>query len=178
MRFKNILSIVAFVAAFGLSTAFAGLFISKEIKSNYSTTNYCKYKQKTVVAAAIENLIAADAANGDALGRKIIAISENAAISSDSVAFADYARAVEDYVDASGKISQDNLPADFKCAWREHLKAWHKSSEFLNKTADISRADSLSADEFDEADNVYGAEIDRTFKDVLMVGRSYGADIH
>lgn len=176
MRSKNILSIVAFIAAFGLSAAFASLFISKKAVG-YTSTSYCRFSQKTATARAIANLIAADYANAGVRDRKIYAVSENAALSSDSVAFADYARAIEEYVDDSSNISQDNLPRDFKSAWQEHLRAWRKSSNFLNKAAEISSRSSMTAEEFDDAQNFYGQEIDRTFEKALEIGNRYGADV-
>ena len=177
MRSKNILSIVAFVAAFGLSAAFASLFISKNSTVGYNSTNYCQFKRKTPTATAIANLIAADYSNARVRDRKIYAISETAAISSNSVAFADYARAIEEYADDSANISQNNLPDDFKRAWQEHLRAWRASSKFLNKAAEISSRSSMTAEEFDEADSLYGQEIDRTFEKVLEIGNRYGADV-
>lgn len=178
MRSRKIISIVAFVAAFGFSAAFAGLFATEKVAYSYSSTSYCKHQQQIAVAASIENLIAADAANGTILDRKIYAINETDSLSFESVAFADYARAVEGYVDDSSSLSQDNLPSDFKCAWREHLKAWRNSSTFLNVTADISRNDSLSAEEFEEANAFHSREINRTFGKVIEIGNRYGADVH
>ena len=177
MRSKNILSIVAFIAAFGLSAAFASLFISKNSTVGYNSTSYCQFKRKTPTATAISILIAADYNNARVRDRKIYAISETAALSSNSVAFADYARATEEYVDDSSSISQNNLPDDFKRAWREHLRAWRDSSNFLNKAADISSRSSMTAEEFDEADNFYGQEINRTFEKVLEIGNRYDADV-
>lgn len=177
MRSKNILSIVAFVAAFGLSAAFASQFISKNTYS-YNSTSYCKYRQKTATSTAIEALITADSINARTRYSKMYDIGESYPPAPDSVAFADYAQAIKKYVDNSSSEATDNLPRDFKLAWREHLRAWRDYSNYLNKSAEISGSHSLTAEEFDDAEIFYSTEINRTFAEVLEIGSSYGADIH
>ncbi|MCY7377171.1 MAG: hypothetical protein LH472_14520 [Pyrinomonadaceae bacterium] len=175
MRSKNILSIVAFVAAFGLSVALASLFISKDTY-NYNSTNYCKFK-RNATAAAISTLIAEDNANGRARTEKIYDIGENFPPDVDSVIFADYAEATESYVEASSSIATNDLPRDFQAAWREHLKAWRDYSNFLNQSAAISNQSACSVRRFVEADSLHGQEINRTYSEALQIGRSYGANV-
>lgn len=175
MRSRNILSIVAFVAAFGLSAAFASLFISPN-PTVYNSVSYCKHRQNAAAADAIANLILEDYANGHARDGMTYDIGESYPPSVDSVAFADYAEFVGDYVDKSSSIETDNLPSDFQAAWREHLKAWRDYSDFLNQSAEISNRSVCSLRKFKDADKLHGQEIDRTYFEVLEIGASYGAD--
>lgn len=178
MRSKNILSIAAFVAAFGLSAAFASLFISKPADSYaYQPTGYCKFQRSSRTADAISKLIAADYANGYNRAVKIYDIGENFPPSPDSVTFADYARTTQVYVDKSSNLAVENLPRDFQAAWQDHLTAWRNYSNFLNQSADISSRDSFTAEEFSDADAFFGSEIDRTYERALKIGRGYGANV-
>lgn len=161
MRSKNILSIVAFVAAFGLSAAFASLFIS----------------QNTATAEAITAFILQDYANGDTRDEKIYDLRVNNPSDVNSVAFADYAEAMEGYVDDSSSMDANDLPRDFQAAWREHMKAWRDYSNFLNQSADISGRTACSLRKFKTKDNLLNREISRTWYEVLRIGRSYGADV-
>ena len=176
MRSKNILSIVAFVAAFGLSAAFASLFVSQNT-SRYNSVSYCKYKQKSAAAGAITDLIREDYANGRARTGRIYDIGESYPPGVDSVAFADYAEAVGDYVDDSSSLETGDLPNDFQAAWREHLKAWRDYSDFLNQSAEISNRSACSLGKFADDDELHGQEINRTYFEVLQIGESYGADV-
>ncbi len=186
MRSKNILSIVAFVTAFGLSAAFASLFIAKPTytsnyslgsTSEYTPKKYCNLRRTSPTAGAISTLIANDRANGRARGSKMYDIGESYPPSYDSVAFADYAEAVEDYVNTSSSMTTGNLPRDFKSAWREHLKAWRDYSKFLNKSTEISGRSTLTEEDFDEAKRIYDGEISRTYAKVLDVSENYGANV-
>lgn len=172
MRSKNILSIVAFVAAFGLSVAFASLFISQ---NTYSSA-YLRAGQNTAAAEAITALILQDYANGYTRDEKIYDLRVSNPSDVNSVAFADYAEAMEGYADDSGSIDANDLPQDFQAAWREHMKAWREYSDFLNQSADISGRTSCSLRKFKTNDNLHNREINRTWYEVLRIGRSYGAD--
>ena len=161
MRIKNVLSIVAFVAAFGLSTAFASLFISPN----------------TAAAEAITDFILQDYVNGDIRDEKIYDLHINNPSDINSVAFADYAEATEGYVDDSSSMDANDLPRDFQKAWQAHMKAWRNYSVFLNESADISGRTACSLRKFKSNENSLNREINRTWYEVLRVGRSYGADV-
>ena len=183
MRSKNILSIAAFVTAFVVSAVVASLFVIEPAytlsgSTNHNYTPYCRFKRKNSTAAAITTLIANDHANGRVRSSGLYELNESYPPSYNSVAFADYAENVENYVDASSDMATDNLPNDFKSAWREHMKAWRDYSKFLNKSANISRKNPLTEEEFNEAENRYDAEISRTWTEVLEIGANYGADVY
>ncbi len=176
MRSKNILSVVAFIAAFGLSVAFASLFISKNTYS-CSSTNYLKYKQNPATAEAITDLIHEDYVNGYNRSEKIYDIGESYPPDVNSVAFADYAEAIEGYVDDSSSMDANDLPGDFQTAWRGHMEAWRDYSTFLNQSADISGRTACSLRKFNATESLHNQKINRTWFEVLQIGRSYGANV-
>ena len=173
MRSKNILSIVAFVTAFGISVAFASLFISQ----NTYSFSYLRGGQNTATADAIADLIRQDYANGYTRNKKIHELRVGDSSDVNSVAFADYAEAMEGYVDDSSSINADELPRDFQAAWSNHLSAWRDYSIFLNQSADISGRTGCGLKKFKTNDRLLNAEINRTWYKVLRIGRSYGADV-
>ena len=182
MRSKQILSIVAFVAAFGVSVAVAGFFIGVNTNpayvagnSSYTPKSRCKSRSNSN-AAAISRFIAADIANGSDRDRDIYDIGESFPPSVNSVSFADYAAATSRYVDDSSSMSAENLPADFQTAWNAHMKAWRDYSEFLNQAAEISSRDDDADENFSQTDVAHSREINRTWVNVLRIGRSYGAN--
>jgi hypothetical protein len=169
MRSKNILSIVAF----GLSAAFASLFISP---NNYGAS-YSRAGQNTAAAEAITALITQDYANGYTRDEKIYDLRVSNPSDVNSVAFADFAEAMQGYADDSGSMDANDLPSDFQAAWREHMKAWREYSNFLNQSADISGRTACSLRKFKTNDKLHNREINRTWYEVLRIGRSYGADV-
>ena len=173
MRSKNILSIVAFVAAFGLSTAFASLFISQ----NTYSSGYLRAEQNTATAEAITAFILEDYANGYTRDERIHDLRVSNPSDVNSVAFADYAEAIEGYVDDSSNMNADDLPLDFVMAWRKHIKAWRDYSNFLNQSADISGRTACSLRKFKTNDRMLNSEINRTWYEVLRIGRGYGSDV-
>ena len=176
MRSKNILSIVAFVAAFGLSVAFASLFISPN-NYRYSSTSYLKAGQNSATAEAITAFILEDYVNGYTRNEKIYDLRVSNPSDVNSVAFADFAEAIEGYVDDSSSMNANDLPDDFQAAWREHMNAWRDSSNFLNQSADISGRTACSLRKFKATDKLHNQQITRTWYEVLRIGRSYGADV-
>ena len=178
MRSKKILSIVAFVAAFGLSTAFAGLFIVKTTNASnasYKPVSYCKFKHNST-SEAISSLIVSNYANAKVRDSKIYDIGESYPPSHNSVEFADYAQNIEEYVNASSSLRTDGLPRDFRQAWQKHIKAWRDYSNFMNKTADVSTKNSFTPEEIEKAEAQFNQQIDQTYDAVLEIGGNYGAD--
>ena len=189
MRSKPILSVAAFVIAFAFSAAFASLFITKnrvtpdlvpvvsEYNSGYKSTGCFKYKNKSAAADKITALIRADKENGRASERSALEMSEGFISPFTNPAFPAYAEAVEQYVDDSSSMRTGRLPGDFQAAWREHMKAWRDYSEFLNRMKKSSVRSSWSSEEFQDIDAFHNREINRTWYEVLRIGKTYGADV-
>lgn len=189
MRSKTNLSIVAFIAAFGLSAGFAGLFAAErhietaeftvsapEFVPTYQSKTSCFGKSRNAsTAAKIAGLIRQDHLNGDESGKTAYDGSAEIFSSNDST-FSGYAGAVERYVDLSDGIKANDLPADFQSEWREHLKAWRDYSNFLNRMKIPSNRVALTAAELLEIDAFHSREINRTYAEVLQIGADFNAD--
>jgi hypothetical protein len=171
MRSKDIISIIAFITAFAFSAAFASLFIDKSQTASF--TNYkprverssgCRMSDKT--CTDILALIIQDIRNGEQRNA-----SYGYSLGKTGNVSVNRAQSVAAYVEASSSMQDEHLPADFRTAWREHMKAWREYSLFLD---DVSRR-KIDEVEFEQkqARNIY--DIDRTWAAVLKIGRSYGA---
>ena len=185
MRSRTILSVIAFVAAFGLSAAFASLFITKTQTTSdyipvngYNSTSCFKYKNNSATANKISALIRQDKRNGRESDQAYYRYGADIFSSSDSSAFSGYAGAVEQYVDESSSMKASDLPGDFQTEWREHMKAWREYSEFLNRMKKSSNRAALSSQELKEIDSFHGREIERTWNEVLQTAVMYGANVY
>jgi len=185
MRSKTILPIVAFIAAFGLSAAFASLFIVKSQSesvivpvSDYKLTSCFKYKNNLAAADKIAALISQDKRNGRESERAFYRYGADIFSSSDNSAISGYAGAVEEYVNQSSSMRASDLPSDFQAKWREHMKAWRDCSDFLNRMKKPSNRAALSDEELKELDAFHNREISRTWNEVLQNGVTHGADIY
>lgn len=184
MRIKNILSVVAFIAAFAFSAAFASLFITKTQTTtvyfpvnNNKPTSCFKFKNNAATAAKISALIRQDKLNGLESEQAFYGDDIDIFSSSANSAISGYSTAVEQYIGASSSMKASDLPGDFQVAWRAHLKAWRDYSEFLSRMKNTSFRESLNADEFDEIEKLHSREISRTYEEVLQIGAIYGADV-
>jgi hypothetical protein len=183
MRSKTILSIVAFIAAFGLSAAFASLFITQTVSdytlvNGHKSTSCFKHKNNSATADKISALIRQDKNNGRESDRAFYRYGTDIFASSDKSAFSGYANAVELYVDQSSGMKADDLPSDFQIEWREHMKAWREYSDFLNRMKKSSNRSALSSEELKEIDAFHSREISRTWDEVLQTGMMYGANVY
>lgn len=184
MRSKTILKTVAFVVAFGFSTAFVSLFIPKtQVETSYvifndhNSTSCFLQKGRSSNAAKITAFITQDKRNGLESDRAIYENTEDVTSPFTSSSFPDYADSVERYVDDSSSMKTRGLPNDFQVAWREHMKAWRDYSEFLNNMKKSSNQEASSAEEFSDTNEFYNVEISRTWYEVLHIGETYGADV-
>lgn len=172
MRSKDIVSIIAFITAFAFSAAFASLFIDESRTASLSTyelrdysSSTCRTSDKT--CTDILALIVQDIRNGDQRRTRFdYSPNDEANVS------VRRALSVADYADASGSMKDGHLPADFRTAWREHMKAWSDYSEFLNEVSQRK----IDEGEFEQKEERYIYDINRTWAKVLKIGRSYGAN--
>ena len=188
MRSKTILSIAAFIIAFGLSTAFASLFISKSVKqssivisSDYNNKKTSCFKKRGTynnAAVKIETVIMHDINNGRERGRRLYQIEEDQRPPFSSSSFPDYTEAVSEYVGSSENLSIEGTPRDFQSAWRKHMKAWRDYADFLDKMKSSAARAELSELEAAELEVSYSADINSTWQDVLSIGRSHGAELY
>ena len=78
----------------------------------------------------------------------------------------DYAEAVMKYWKESSSMDASSFPQDFQNAWRVHMQAWGDYAEYL-------QAKKYSKNSPPE--KRYNAEINRTWEEVLRIGRTHGA---
>lgn len=177
MRSKKILSAAAFAFAFLFSTALASLFIADTPNAYFNYHSSCQMRNNPAVAVEIAGLIDQDKRNGRASERVAFETSGEKVTPFSGSRFPLYAAAVEQYVDDSSAMSATDLPTDFQTAWREHMQAWRDYSDFLNHLKKSGALEDWSSEEFDEAEDSHSREISRTWKKVIRLGRSYGADV-
>ena len=170
MRFKNILSIIAFVAAFGISVTLAALtadnsqsqFQFVRLQSNDSTRqNITRFLQQDIRNGHKQNPV---------VYRDGIYSFENR-LSPSTPYIVKRAMAVSDYVAASSAMDESNLPQDFQIAWLKHMRAWHNYADFLQQ----AKSQKMGYTEIKQLERRYNREINSTWDEVLRVGARYGA---
>gem|GEM_PF-1544785 len=168
MRSKTVISIIAFLAAFGISVALTPQQ-SKSTVTPYVKTGCAESEN----ARKITNLLEQDIENGRARDRKINGYDEFEV--NRAVKFANFALAINSYSNASAGIDDADLPGDFKRAWRKHMQAWRNHSDYLNEISDSSEKIRRSAYSRKYAEQ--NKEISETWEEVLSVARKYNAYI-
>lgn len=154
---KFITAVAAFSIAFGFSAFLTRLFVPGN-QSHFQTTKNKRSGQE------ISSLLQEDIENGR----------EREAISQEGASVFEYSEAVNEYVDASEAIEDVNLPPDFRFAWQAHMNAWRRHADFLE--SNFSRKDFFEKRVFQTYLNQRD-EIERTWLNVLDIGRKYGAFI-
>lgn len=173
MRSKQILSIIAFITTFVLSSAFAFLFIDRSVPtvsfSNFETRNTgCRQDAETKLA--VESFLRQDISNGRERLWRINGSDDSSAKSY----LEKYADSVEQYADESGSMNFRHLPYDFQIRWKAHMRAWRDYSDFLNNAKDSVDSEDES---FYRDQNEYLIDINSTWYSVLRVGRNYCAQV-
>lgn len=176
MRSKAVLSIIAFLAAFGISVAVTPR-APKSTVSPYVKRN-CS---ETITASKITNLLRQDIENGHARDRKIDGFNNYG--SSRRAYLVNFTKTIDEYADASASIDDSDLPNDFKAAWREHMTAWKNHSDFLNEYTYVPRrrVNGIGSGEGIEIPrrqySEQTKEISDTWFEVLRIARKYDAYI-
>jgi hypothetical protein len=170
MRSKALLSIVAFLAAFGISVA-----VTPRATKTTGITAIKRGCAQTEKAQKITNLLSQDIENGRERDRKIDA---HAVVEWKRRAnFVYFIDAVGEYADASASIDDSDLPHDFKTAWRAHMKAWEKHSGFLEEIRANPLNDGIGNGFSREEYSKQTKEISETWFEVLRIARQYDAYI-
>ena len=177
MRSKALLSIIAFLAAFGISVA---------VTPRASKPGFAPYVKRgcaqTETTRKITNLLQNDIENGVARDRKLREIRLEGFSRDSETYYVNFVKQTDEYVTASENIDDSELPADLRAAWREHLKAWRTHADFLNKngyTPPQERTYGIGSGE-GSLRNIYreqNNEINNTWYEVLRIARKYDAYI-
>ncbi|MDQ3801784.1 MAG: hypothetical protein M3384_20355 [Acidobacteriota bacterium] len=181
MRSKAVLSIIAFLLAFGISLA---------VTPRQSRTSVAPYVKKgcatSETARRITNLLKQDIENGRTRTRRINGFTGGEADYSPQLGrqayFANYTNATNEYADASASIGDWDLPGDFKAAWRAHMQAWRERADFLKQVREdsLKHRSSSSGDGYAFPRDEYSRqsrEISATWYEVLRIARTYNAEI-
>jgi hypothetical protein len=83
----------------------------------------------------------------------------------------DYSDAVMTYWKTSSSMDASAFPQDFQDAWRIHMQAWGDYAEYLEAKKASKNSYSCGLDKR------YNAEINRSWEEVLRIGRTYGSNI-
>ncbi|MEP6902230.1 MAG: hypothetical protein ABJA66_10800 [Actinomycetota bacterium] len=167
---RNITATVAFIATFIFSAGLIRIiFPAPAVQYVYVD----KPQYTGCKARAIESFIRQDNINGEIHSSKITGLQN---LDSQSYISAN-ADATLEYYNSSSSMDVSQFPQDFQNAWREHMKAWRDYSDFLNQMKNSSARKNLSGDDFGLAEQRFNSEINRTFNEVLRIGRNYGADV-
>jgi hypothetical protein len=177
MRCKAILSIVAFLSAFGLSVAVTPRQPRPQAVSTFVAAPYAKKKCASAnaeTARRITGLLRQDIENGHLRDRKINDLWERGFSTRTEAGFAFYAATVNEYTEASVSLDDSDLPGDFRAAWRRHMDAWKEHADFLNTVKDAPAKFSGS---YSRKYSEQNKEISETWYEVLRVARELDADI-
>jgi hypothetical protein len=173
MRSKAVLSIIAFLAAFGISVA---------VTPRAAQTSFAPFVKKgcaeTATARKITKLLSQDIENGRDRDRKLNNFSDYSP--SRDAYLNSFAKTIDEYADASASIDDTDLPGDFQTAWRSHMTAWRNHSDLLSEYASAPRKRGGNADGIEFPRRQYSEqteEISETWFEVLRVARKYDAYI-
>lgn len=182
MRSKTILSVAAFIIAFGFSVFLASLFMTTPtqtifVSSDYGTrpTSCFRQRYQSPEAREISALLRQDISNGRERDRNLYQLKVGARTPFGEENFDDFADVMEHYVESSSGLNANDLPPDFQAAWEKHMTVWQDYSNFLNNMKDI---DVNSSEGILRLDNKYSNEINATWYEVLRVGKRYGASTY
>lgn len=163
MRVKNILSLIAFIAAFTFSAALASVFTPR------TSGNFVQPSFDRTTAQNISRFLQQDIRNGEDRNHQVT----GGVAYLQSPYLLKRAQAVSEYSEASGSMDFSHLPQDFQLAWLKHMRAWHNYADFLQK----SKTQNVNSAEMNQLENQYNREINLTWYEVLRVGGRYGATV-
>lgn len=171
MKYTRIITaIIAFVATFVLSAGLVRLLFGapQPVLPVYFNKPQCANRH----AASIESFVWQDIRNGETRMDRTSRYSDGKFYS------AEFADAVMEYSETSSSMDASRLPQDFQSAWRKHMKAWRDYADFLNEVTNSPERKTNSQESLRESETRFNAEINRTWYEVLRIGRSYGANVN
>lgn len=171
MRSKTILSIAAFIIAFGFSVFLASVFITKPLYESGLTSHFGNNFQ-SAEARSISALLRQDVSKGRERDRNLYQLKVGVCTPYGQPEFENYVVIIDEYVNFSSNLDATGLPYDFRDAWERHMKVWQDYAEFLNDSRDL---DVDSSERILRIENKYNKEIDATWYEVVRIGRKYGA---
>jgi hypothetical protein len=151
---RVITALVAFVATFIFSAGLVRIIFPAPVVKYVYTERSRTFERSS---NEIENFLRRDISNGE---------------SRNDYRYADdYANEVMSYWQASSSMDASRFPQDFQDAWREHMQAWGDYAQYLQDKKATKRNYSCGLEKR------YNTEINRTWEEVLRIGRTYGASV-
>ena len=150
---RIITALVAFIATFIFSVGLVRLIFPAPIVKYVYTETPRSFER----SSDIESFLLRDMSNGDAR--------------MDYKYTDDYPQAVMDYWKASSSMDASRFPQDFQDAWRLHMQAWGDYAQYLQDRKASKSSHSCGLEKR------YNTEINRTWDEVLRIGRTYGSTL-
>ena len=137
MGIKSIVSLIAFVVSFALSSSLALVLRGKPARTEKPFVTSCGHRSvkrdfDSALGRKMSRFIQQDIDNG-LTRRNSVSVTDSFDTESET-SLAAYAGAVETYVDASSSMDDSTLPRDFQTAWRAHMQAWREYSDFSQQS--------------------------------------------
>lgn len=169
MGIKSIISSIAFVGAFTLSSGLAWLWQGPAAlpESKYASP---RVFSKTTTQTRISEFLQQDIANGQVRQMELRIGLRQSDEAGDFKTI--YARVVANYVNAAVLLDDTALPDDFQTAWRAHRAAWQQYGACLRWEARAAGSKSKEPSQCDAND-----EINRTWAQVNVIAYRYGAEV-
>lgn len=180
MRSKELLSIVAFAAAFAVSVLVTPRPASVMDFANVEPVGFTYQNGFSKPATAetrqsITALLSEDIENGQIRNSKYWQLNEEQYPPRSISSLSKLSEIVDEYASASDRIDYVNLPADFRKAWSDHMEAWRFHAEYLKSVSDSDTK--VSRSELSINISLQDKEISDTWREVLRVARQYDAYI-
>jgi hypothetical protein len=155
---RIITALVAFVATFIFSAGLVRIIFPAPVVKYVYTERYTE-RPRAVERSSndIESFLLRDISNGETR--------------LDYTHTDDYADAVMKYWKTSSSMDASAFPQDFQSAWSKHMQAW---GDYANYLQDRKASKNSSSN---GGDKRYNAEINRTWEEVLRIGRTYGSNV-
>lgn len=170
MKTKLITALLAFSTTFGSTVAVSSFFKTE-------TSAEVSYSQQVDRATRrkILRLLQQDIANGTERDRQVWKLDDSARPPKSSENLNEYAKIIENYVDASASLDDSDLPAEFQTAWRSHMKIWREHSNFLAQLKNQEKREKIGAKTEAELYALQDAEITATWYETLRIAHGHGA---
>jgi hypothetical protein len=169
MRSKDVLSVIAFIAAFGISV----LVTPRQVWPVFESSSERSFTEREV-QQKITSLLSQDIENGRIRDRKINRCGSSSEFGYQT-RFTKLVDATSEYADASASIDDSGLPRDFRRAWRKHMQAWQTHADYLEAMKNSSVSDRRG--DFSRVYSLQNREISETWYEVLRLARERGAYI-
>jgi hypothetical protein len=151
---RTITALIAFVATFIFSAGLVRIIFPAPVVKYVYTERPRTFERS---ANEIESFLLQDIRNGES--RQDYRYTE------------DYSGEVMNYWQASSSMDASRFPQDFQNAWRLHMQAWGDYAQYLQGKKSSKSNYSCGLEKR------YNAEINRTWEEVLRIGRTYGANV-